>query len=75
MKNLRKFFDITRVEKQLAILIAMGATGSLAVAGPVSDAAGAIDMGDVLTGVGLAGVAVIGIVVAIKGIKYLKSAL
>lgn len=61
--------------QKLAVLSTLVLSASFASAGPVSDAAGAIDMGDVLTGVGLAGVAVIGIVVAIKGIKYLKSAL
>jgi len=61
--------------KKLGFGSVLLATASLASAGPVSDVASAIDMADVLAGVGTIGVAVIGVVLAIKGIKFLKSAL
>lgn len=70
MKNL-----FNTVNQKVLGLTTLALTASLASAGPVADAAGAIDMGDVLTAVGTIGVAVIGIVVAIKGIKFLRSAL
>ncbi|WP_304349396.1 hypothetical protein [Comamonas testosteroni] len=62
-------------EKRVLTGLGLATMAGLASAGPVSSAAAAIDFSDVLTGVGLAGVAIIGVVLAIKGIKYLKSAL
>ena len=61
--------------QKLAVVSTLVLTAGLASAGPVATMAAGIDFGEVLTAVGTIGLAVIGIVVAIKGIKFLKSAL
>lgn len=68
MKNLS-------LNKKLGLGVALITTASLASAGPVATMAAAIDMGDVLTAVGAIGVGVLGVVLAIKAIKFLKSAI